>query len=166
MFRFLSVLILVILILIPIIWLFNNNGSIVITWLGYQVKINILVFAIAFSLFLSFLFIVYRSFYGLISVLLKFCGIFKVNQVKKRDKVIEKNDKALSLISQYLSAFNNGSKNEANNLKNKINSLIKNKELKSALVEHISKIDLLKQGEGEGSGVKKSKLVDFLKKST
>ncbi len=83
MFRFLSVLILAILILIPIIWLFNNNGSIVVIWLGYQIKIDILIFAIGFSLFLSALFIVCRIFYGLISMLLKLSGIFKVDQVKK-----------------------------------------------------------------------------------
>ncbi len=164
MFRFISFLILLILILTPMIWLFNNNGWINVVWLNHETKIDILTFSIGFVLLLGGLFIFYRFCYFLISLILGVLGIFKIDQLKKRDKLIDKYDVAIDLIAQYIDNSSKGEKVDAIKIQKKISSLLKNKKLKNALVNHNSKIDLLKLENGV-EVVKESRFLGFFKKS-
>ncbi len=138
MFRIISFFIWLLLITIPLIWFFNNNGWINITWLGYEVKIDILTFLLTFILVVGILFIIYRLFFLIISLILGFFGIFKTDELKKRDKIIKKYEDFIELITNYVQAANLHDLKEAKSWQKKIHSLLKNNDLKKALIEQIS----------------------------
>jgi len=139
MFRILYSLIWIILIAIPLIWLFNNNGWINIIWLGMEVKINIMTFLIALIFAIGILFFIYRFFRFIISLFLGLFGIFKTNELKKRDRVIKKYEEIIALIISYFKAVNSNNIKEAKFKQKQIYSLSKNNALKEVLIEQTNK---------------------------
>ena len=140
MFRVISLLIWIILITIPLVWFFNNNGLISIIWLGFEIKIDVLTCLLLFILSLTIIFLIYRFYSFIISIFLGIFGIFKVNELKKRDKEIKKYETLVDCIQNYVKAINAKEIKEAQSWQKKIYSLIKNDELKQALLSQIENI--------------------------
>ena len=138
MFRIISFLIWLILIIIPLVWFLNNNGMIIIIWLGYEVKIEILTFILCFILLMGIILLIYRLISSIINAVLKFFGLFKTNELKKRDKIIKKYEEAIVLMSRYIKAMNLNDIVEARNKQKQIYSLIKDEQLDNALTEEIT----------------------------
>lgn len=143
MFKILSFLIWLIVITVPLIWFFNNNGTINIIWLGFEAKIDILTFLLISILAIGILFIIYRLFWFIISLFLGLFGIFKTDQLKKKDKEIKKYEELVTLFTSYIKAFNKRDLKDAKSKQKQIHSLIKNDELKEVLITQIENPDKL-----------------------
>jgi hypothetical protein len=160
MFRIISFLIWLLLIIVPLTWFFNNNGWIIITWLGHEVKVDILTFTLLFILTIGLLFIAYRIFFSIISLILGFFGIFKANELKKRDKVIKKYEEIIPLITSYTQANVKKDIKEAKYQEKKIYSILKNKELRDSLIKQTEIIGDITEKDIEN---KKKPEISFLK---
>lgn len=137
MFRVISILIWVILITLPLAWFFNNNGFIDITWLGFQIQIDILTFILLFILLLTIIFLIYRFYSCIIAIFLGIFGIFKVNELKKRDKEIKKYEEIINAVKNYTKSINSSEIKQAKSWQKKIYSLLKDNELKEELLIQI-----------------------------
>lgn len=137
MFKIVSSLIWFILIALPLAWLFNNNGLITIVWLGYEVKIEILIFFLCSILLSGVLLLIYKFFSSVISLILGIFGIFRPDELKKREKIIRKYGDALEAMTQYFLAVNKGDLRSAKSDQKKINSLLKDYQLDEAMSKHL-----------------------------
>lgn len=138
MFRIITLFIWLTIIILPLIWLINNNGLINITWLGYKVQIDILTSLLAFAFFMGVMFLIYRFVRLLISLTLGFFGIFKIDKLKRARKLLRKYENEEELITQYLTAVNENDLKEAKSLQKKIYSSLGNKDLKDVLLKQIA----------------------------
>ena len=136
MFRIISLFCWLILIAIPLIWFVNNNGWINITWLGYEVKFDILTFLFAVAFVVGVLFLIQRIINRVISWVLELLG-FKADQLKKRDKIIKKYEDAVLLLVVYVNSINSGKIKEAKSKQKEIHSLLKNDDLRDAMLNQV-----------------------------
>jgi hypothetical protein len=129
------------LIIIPLIWFFNNNGWVQVVWLGHLVKIDVLTLVISSLISLWLLYLIYQFSKFILSIINSFFGIFKTNELKKKNKEIEKYEYIIDLIKNYLKALNLKNIKEAKNQQKKINSKSKNQELKLVIKEHLENLN-------------------------
>jgi hypothetical protein len=139
MIRILSFLLTLSVFIVTIGWFFNNNGWIKIIWLGYEVKIDILTFLIALALALLILFIIYRFFVTIASLILRISGLFKTNELKKRDKEIKKYHEIVEYFTKYLQSLNLEDFDKAKSWQKKIYNVLKDNLIKNTLNEHAKK---------------------------
>ena len=139
MIRILSFLLTLSVFIVTIGWFFNNNGWIKIIWLGYEVKIDILTFLIALALALLILFIIYRFFVTIASLILRISGLFKTNELKKRDKEIKKYHEIVEYFTKYLQSLNLEDFDKDKSWQKKIYNVLKDNLIKNTLNEHAKK---------------------------
>ena len=138
MFRIIYFLTWLIVIIAPLVWFSNHNGWISIVWLGYEVKIDILTFILCFILICGITLLIYKITSSLIRGVLKFFGLFKPNELKKRDKIIKRYEEAVHLFAGYVKSVNLNDLKEAKVKQKQIYSLIKDDQLDEALSEEIN----------------------------
>lgn len=131
MLLILWILFLVLAIASPLLWTLDNSGFVLINWLGYEVKTNILT-AILLAIIFTFL-IVFLS-YLLTKILsLKFPDLlkifFKKNYAKHLEKIIRKHHRAFELSSQLLLALEVNDQKLAEKLQKEFSKLVKNRHL-------------------------------------
>lgn len=119
-----------------LIWLINNNGVILIHWLGYEVRTDILT-----SLLMSLLFILVLSAisYLLARILaMKFPiflkKLFKKNYLKSLEKIIYKNNKSFDLLASLMLSLEVEDEKNSAKLHKKLSKLIKNDQLEGFIL--------------------------------
>jgi HemY protein len=114
-----------------LIWVLDNNGSVIITWLGYQIQTDILtaiLLAIFFTVFTFFI-----SYLAARILAIKFPNLLKIffrrSHVKRLEKLVHRHHKAFQTMSQLLLALENSDQNSSIELQKKFSKLIKNQPL-------------------------------------
>jgi len=110
-----------------LVWLLDHNGVVLITWLGYEAKTDILT-AILLAIFFTFLVFVFS--YILARILaIRFPNLlklfFKRNYVKRLEKLVHRHHKAFELMAQLSLALEVNDKKYATDLQKKFSKLVK-----------------------------------------
>ena len=131
MFAILWFLFIAVLLTLPMAWVLENNGSVIITWLGYEVATDVLT-AILLAVFCALM--IFAFSYLLARILaLKFPNLLKIifgrTYSKSLEKVIFRHHKAFDLMTQAFLALEVGDKKFATDAQKKFNKLIKNPSL-------------------------------------
>lgn len=108
-------------------WVLDNNGLVVITWLGYETKTDILT-----ALLLSFLFtilIILLSYFVAKILVMKFPNLFQVffkkTRLKKLEQQTKKHWEGLDVMTQLLMAIETSDFKSLEKLQNKLSTLVK-----------------------------------------
>ena len=90
-----------------IVWIIENNGSLLINWLGYEIQTDILTATLIFAFFLVFIALISYILTRLLSIkfpqLLKL--LFKKSYTKKLEKIISNHHKGFETLSRLLLAI-------------------------------------------------------------
>lgn len=137
--RTILLLILLGVISLGISWMLTNNGSIIITWLGYEVRTDILT-AIFCLLGLTLLTILTTNILTrLLSFkLCKIFEIFKPSEVKQLKKINQKQQDGLRIIVQTILAIELNDQKMADKLIAKLNKTIEDQDLKNLLMAKLA----------------------------
>ena len=113
---------------ISLVWMIDHDGSVVITWLGYELQTNILT-SVLLSVFVASF--VFACSYLLARILaIKFPNFLKLffrrNYTKQLEKIVSRHHEAFELLSQSLLALELGDIKEAENLQKKFLKSVKN----------------------------------------
>ncbi len=140
MFAILWFLFIAVALTLPIAWLLENNGSVIITWLGYEVATDVLT-AILLSAFCALM--IFAFSYLLARILaLKFPNFLKLifgkAHSKNLEKIILRHHKAFDLMTQAFLALEVGDKKFATEAQKKFSKLIKNPSLNHFFLGKIS----------------------------
>jgi HemY protein len=110
-----------------LVWVLDNNGSVVINWLGYQVQTDILT-AILLAIFFTITTFI-LSYFAARILAIKFPNLLKIffrrKHLKRLEKLVHRHHKAFETMSQLLFALENSDTKSAENLQNKFAKLIK-----------------------------------------
>ncbi len=136
---------------ISLVWMIDHDGSVVITWLGYELQTNILT-SVLLSVFVASF--VFACSYLLARILaIKFPNFLKLffrrNYTKQLEKIVSRHHEAFELLSQSLLALELGDIKEAENLQKKFLKSVKNFSINNFLLAKISlgKQDFAKSSE-------------------
>ncbi len=144
MFKFLWILVLAILISLSINWLVENNGEVVIKWLGYQISSDALTLLLATILLVILIFFI--SYFVAKILSFKFPNIFKVffrkSRAQRLEFIVKRQYKSFEKIFQTLNYIDLGDIKNAKKIKKKLYSSSKNDKIHKYL-QH--KIDILKE---------------------
>ena len=126
MFRIITFLIWGILIALGLVWLMENDGLVIINWLGYQITMrsSVALLLIIFDLILIFLFA-----YFLAKIFsFKWClpNFLKHNPLKEKDQIIAKSQNVIDLVKKYFIAVDDRNLKLAQKLKKEIDLKIDN----------------------------------------
>ncbi len=110
-----------------LVWMLDHNGIVVVNWLGYEAKTDILT-AILLAIFFTF-FISACSYILARLLAIRFPNLlklfFKRNYVKRLEKLVSRHHQAFELMSQLSLALEVGDKKSALELHKKFSKLIK-----------------------------------------
>lgn len=131
MFNILWILVLAILTGFGINWLLNNNGEVIINWLGYQLLMDALtlflisvlavIIAVTIANFVTkILFFQFPSFFKAFS---------KKRHIKRLEAIIKRQNKAFDIISDLSQFIDDEDLKSAKKLHKKLNSYTKNKKI-------------------------------------
>jgi HemY protein len=116
---------------ILLVWLVNNNGSVLINWLGYEAQTDILtaIFLAVFCTAIIFIFcyLLTRILAIRFPKLLKF--FFKKSYSKRLEKLIHRHQQGFDLMSQLMLSIEANDQKSSTELQNKFSKLIKNSSL-------------------------------------
>ncbi len=131
MFAILWFLFVAVLLTMPMAWVLDNNGLVLINWLGYELTTDVLT-AILLATFCALM--IFAFSYLLARILaLKFPNLLKIFFGKSYSKVLEKiitrHHQAFDIMTQALLALEVGDKKFANDSQKKFSKLIKNPSL-------------------------------------
>lgn len=135
MFRTLWLTIVITCITLGLIWLINNNGSLLINWLGYEITIDILSAIVITSFILFVLFTISYILARLLAVRFpKFLRrLFKKSYVKSLEKIIYNNNQAFEISTHLMLALENDDNKNATKLSKKLFKLLKNNQFEAFL---------------------------------
>jgi len=116
---------------ISLVWVLDHNGTVLVTWLGYEVRTDILTALLAAILFAAIVFIFA---YVLARILaMKFPNLFKFffkkSYVKRLESVINRHWQGIDLTSQLLLSLESDDVKSSIALQKKLSSFIKNPQL-------------------------------------
>lgn len=116
---------------ISLVWLLDHNGSVLITWLGYELQTDVLT-AILLSVFFALLifaisYLAARILAIKFPALLKF--FFKRSYIKSLEKVVHRHHQALDVMAQLMLALEVYDEKSAEKLQKNFSKLIKNPSL-------------------------------------
>lgn len=139
MFTFLWFLFAALTIAISLVWLLDHDGSVIITWLGYELQTNILT-AILLSIF--FTLIVFSVSYLLAKILaIRFPNLFKIffrkRYFRSLEKLVHRHHQGFDLMVKMLFALEVHDEKSAENLRKKFSQLIKNSSLNDFFLSKI-----------------------------
>lgn len=121
---------------ISVIWLLENNGSMVINWLDYQVQTDIFTAILIIIFICALLIFITNILTRLLAIrfpqLLKF--FFKKNYTSKLEKIILKHHQGLDELLKLLLAMENDEITESKKLHKNFQKLIKHNELNNFLL--------------------------------
>lgn len=107
MFTIIWYIFLVFTITTSIVWIIENNGSLIINWLGYEIQTDILTATLIFAFFLVFIALISYILTRLLSIkfpqLLKL--LFKKSYTKKLEKIITNHHKGFETLTKLLLAI-------------------------------------------------------------
>lgn len=107
MFTILWYIFLVFTITTSIVWIIENNGSLILNWLGYEIQTDILTATLIFAFFLVSIALISYILTRLLSIkfpqLLKL--LFKKSYTKKLEKIISNHHKGFETLSRLLLAI-------------------------------------------------------------
>ncbi len=112
-------------------WLLGHNGSVVVTWLGYQLQTDVLT-AILLSIF--FTLIIFSASYLFTRILaIKFPNLlkifFKKSYLKRLEKLVHRHHKSFEVMSQLMLALEVHDEKSAEHLQKNFAKLVKNPSL-------------------------------------
>ncbi len=116
---------------ISLVWVLDHNGTVLVTWLGYEAKTDILT---ALLIAIVFAAIVFIFSYILARILaLKFPNLFKLlfkkSYTKRLEATIHRHWQGIDLTSQLLLSLESDDVKNSISLQKKLSSLIKNPQL-------------------------------------
>jgi HemY protein len=143
MFKILWFLIVALLLASSLVWMLENNGNVVINWLGYEVQTSVLV-AIFLAIFCALL--IFSFSYLLARILaIKFPNLlkifFKKNHLKKLEKIIHRHHQSFDLTAKLLLSLEVEDKKSAIFLQKKVAKLLKNQSLNNFFLAKIALIE-------------------------
>jgi len=131
MFRIIKFLLIVGLLSAGIIWLVNNNGEVVISWLGYEVMMDMVT-----ALFISLLFaiLIFAFAYFLAKIMsFKFYNLFRVSIKKSRlnklEAIIKRHNKSFDELTKTLFYLDVKDVGGARKSYKKFANLVKNRQI-------------------------------------
>lgn len=126
---------LVVIITSGLVWFLDNNGSVIITWLGYQITTDVLTSTLlvcAFTILISFIAYIFTKILAIkFPALLKL--IFKKSYTKNLEKIIKRHNQSFEIMSQLMLALEVEDQDSANKLYKKFSSLLKNNSINNFL---------------------------------
>lgn len=125
---------------ICVVWVLDHNGSVVITWLGYETKTDILT---ALLLTIIFAAIIFALSYLLARILaLKFPNLFKLlfkkSYIKRLESLIHRHWQGVETLRQLLLSLESHDVKESTSLQKKLAVLIKNPQLNNFFLGKIA----------------------------
>ncbi len=113
---------------ISLVWLLDHNGTVIITWLGYEANTDILT-AILIAVFCALM--IFAFSYILARILaIKFPNLlkilFKKSHTKRLEKLVARHHQAFDIMTQLMLALEVADKKSAADLQKKFAKLIKN----------------------------------------
>ena len=125
---------------ISLVWLLDHNGSVIINWLGYEVKTDILT-AILLAIFFALL--IFAISYLTARILaIKFPNLlklfFKRSYIKKLEKVVNRHWRGLDVMSDLLLSLEVKDIKSSINSQKKLSKLIKNPKLNNFFLGKIN----------------------------
>lgn len=116
---------------ISLVWVLDHNGTVLITWLGYEAKTDILTALLVAILFAAAVFVFS---YILARILaMKFPNLFKLlfkkSYVKRLESTIHRHWQGIDITSQLLLSLESDDVKTSFSLQKKLSSLIKNPQL-------------------------------------
>lgn len=127
MFTVIWFLLITFLITSSFIWLLDHNGSVVITWLGYQVQADMLTAIVLAALFSLMAFVISYLVARILAIkfptLLR--ALFKRSYVRSLEKLVLKHRRGFDSMVELILALEIGDKESAKNLHKKLEKFIK-----------------------------------------
>jgi len=116
---------------VSLVWVLEHNGTVLVTWLGYEAKTDILT---ALLITIIFAAIIFAISYLLARILaLKFPNLFRLlfkkSYIKRLENVIQRHWKGLDVISQLMLSLESDDVKTSLDLQKKLFPLIKNPQL-------------------------------------
>lgn len=123
-----------------LVWLLDHNGLVLITWLGYEVKTDILTAAL---ITLFFALLIFAFSYLLARILaIRFPNLLKIffrrSYLKRLEKLVHRHHKAFDVMTQLMLSLEVGDKKSSAELQKKFSKLIKNLSLNNFFLGKIS----------------------------
>lgn len=119
---------LVVVITSGLVWFLDNNGLVIITWLGYQITTDVLTSTLlvcAFTILISFIAYIFTKILAIkFPALLKL--IFKKSYTKNLEKIIKRHNQSFEIMSQLMLALEVEDQDSASKLYKKFSGLLKN----------------------------------------
>lgn len=127
-----------------LIWMIDHNGLVLINWLGYEIKTDILT-ATLLAVFFTFLIFIFSYFLARI-LAIKFPNLlktfFKKTYLKRLEKIILRHHQAFELMTQMLLSLEVNDAKSASDSQKKLAKLVKNSSLNNFF---LGKIYFIKQ---------------------
>ncbi len=116
---------------VSLVWILDHNGTVLVTWLGYEAKTDILT---ALLLAIFFAAIIFICSYIVARILaLKFPNLFRLlfkkSYIKRLESVIQRHWKGVDVISQLMLSLESDDVKASLDLQKKLFSFIKNPQL-------------------------------------
>ncbi len=124
---------------ISLVWVLDHNGTVLITWLGYEAKTDILTALLVAVLFAAIVFILSYLIARILAM--KFPNLFKIlfkkSYVKRLESLIHRHWQGIDTISQLLLSLESEDVKSSTSLQKKLVTLIKNPQLNNFLLGKI-----------------------------
>ncbi len=125
---------------LSLVWVLDHDGVVLITWLGYEVKTDIVI-ALFLSLALAFvLFLIFYVFALILSI--KFPNFlktfFRKNYFKRLERLVHRHHQAFDVLQKLLLALEVEDEKSAYDLQKKFKSLVKNPHLNNFFLGKIA----------------------------
>lgn len=131
MFRLIKLLIILTVFALAAAWLINNNGEVVINWLGYEIITDMLMIVVLSLCFIVLVFIIFALFLKLFSFKIGFLKnrLGGKKYEKKLQKIERENEEAFSLLTKILALLDEEKLKSAKKEYKKFAGLVKNKDI-------------------------------------
>lgn len=131
MFRLLKFLFIIIALAIGVIWLVNNNGEVVINWLGYEIVTDVFMIVVLTIVSLIFIFVFAYFLTKIFSFKIKKISekITNIKNAKKLKKMEKGNDVAYLQLTQILAYLDEGEVKLARSVFKKFCANVKNEDI-------------------------------------
>lgn len=135
MFTILWIIIVAASITFGLVWLINNNGLVLITWLGYEIRVDVLTSILLASFFIILLLAISYLLARILAVRFpRFLRkLFKKSYVKSLEKIIHKNNQSFDIITELMLALEANDQKKTKKLSKKLFKSLKNEELEAFL---------------------------------
>lgn len=131
MYRLIKLLIILAVFALAAAWLINNNGEVVINWLGYEIITDMLMIVVLSLCFIVLVFIIFMLFLKIFSFKIGFLKsrLGDKKHEKKLKKIESENEEALSLLTKILALLDEEQLKLAKKEYKKFVGLVKNKDI-------------------------------------